>query len=324
MGADLYYTHGIPDDLGYFYMLQNTIRGLAYHMRTLWLFTFSHIQTIVIPSTVFGICNALSAHRFDFSSSHPINIPYILIRLPLILIWTWINLLPFAINNQRAAPAIAEDAVNKPWGPLPSGRISPHTARTIMLSMYLCAQIFSALIGGDLFQGLSLVVLGMWYNRFGSADYHPLIRNGIYALGYLCFTSGAMEVALGESLFLFTNISPLLVQWLGLIAAVIVTTVHSQDLYDQKGDAVRGRRTLPFVIGDGPSRWILAIAIYEWGLICPRFWNASWTPRVLSIGLASLIGFRTLSYRDISSDKSTFLIWNIWVSLLYMLPLMAQ
>jgi 1,4-dihydroxy-2-naphthoate octaprenyltransferase len=163
----------------------------------------------------------------------------------------------------------------------------------------------------------------MWYNKLGGADCHPLIRNGIDALGYVCFTSGAMEVALGESL-LSTNTSPRLVQWFSLIAAVIATTVHSADMYDQEGDAVRGRRTLPLVIGDIPARWILAISIQGWGLICLGFWNAPWAPRAFSVTLTALVVFRTLAYRDISSDKSTFVIWNAWISLLYILPIMGQ
>ncbi|RYC55761.1 hypothetical protein CHU98_g10452 [Xylaria longipes] len=313
-----------PSSLPLFSGRRNTIRWLAYHMRTLWLFTFSDLKTIIIPSSLFGISNALSAHQYGISSFRSIDMPYILLRLPLVLAWTWANLLPFAINNQRTRPAVAEDAINKPWRPLPSGRISPHTARTLMLSMYLCAQLFSALISGGLLQGIGLVFLGMWYNNYGGADCHPVIRNGINALGYVCFTSGAMEVTLGEPLFLPTSTSPRLVQWFSLIAAVVITTVHSQDLYDQEGDAVRGRRTLPLVIGDIPARWTLAISLQVWGVICPGFWNVSWAPRALSFALTALVGFRTLSYRDISSDKSTFVIWNIWISFLYMLPVIGK
>jgi hypothetical protein len=117
----------------------------------LWLFTFSDIKTIIIPSSLFGICNAPSAHQYGISVSRSIDMPYLLLRLPLILAWTWVNLLPFTISNQRTGPAVAEDAINKSWRPLPSGRMSPDTARTVMFLMYICAQLFSALISGGLF-----------------------------------------------------------------------------------------------------------------------------------------------------------------------------
>ncbi|KAI0141713.1 UbiA prenyltransferase family-domain-containing protein [Xylariaceae sp. FL1272] len=292
----------------------------AYHVRTIWLFTFSDLKTIVIPNTVFGIANAICVHKYGMLSPDSTNTPDLIRRLPLVTLWIWINLLPFNINNQRTCFAVAEDAVNKPWRPLPSGRISSNSARVVMAIAYLSAQVFSVGSGG-LVQSLSLVLLGTWYNNFNGADCHPLIRNGINALGYLCFASGAMEVALGVPHFLQTITAPRLVQWFGLVACVIFTTVHAQDMYDQEGDAVRGRQTLPLVLGDGRSRSLLAISTLVWSWVCPGFWNVGWEFRTASLLLALMICIRTLSFRDVGSDKKTFVIWNIWISVTFMLPL---
>ncbi|KAI0205450.1 UbiA prenyltransferase family [Astrocystis sublimbata] len=244
----------------------------------------------------------------------------VLLRAPIVLFWVLINLMPFAINNQASPLSIAEDSINKPWRPLPSGRLSRPQAHILMVVFYAVAQFFSSLSGG-LRQSLCLVFLGMWYNRFGGADDEPVIRSGINALGYICFLSGAMEVALDVTLALYHSFY--LLSWLGIIAAIIFTTVHSQDFSDQEGDALRGRRTLPLVLGDSPSRWVLAIWMSIWGIVCPSFWGAALPTRILGLALAECVGLRSIMYRNSVRDKTTFFIWNVWICFVYMLPLMV-
>ena len=130
-----------------------------------------------------------------------------------------------------------------------------------MLFLYPLAVITSFAIGG-LKQSIALVILGVWYNNFAGGDRSCLLRNLINAYGYVCFTSGAMEVAAGVVLPLDVR----LIQWLDMIAAVIFCTVHLQDMYDQAGDQIRGRNTVPLVVGDGRARWTTALAMIFWGL----------------------------------------------------------
>ncbi|KAI1475580.1 UbiA prenyltransferase family [Daldinia eschscholtzii] len=295
--------------------------NIAFHTRTLWLFAFSDLKTIVIPSTIFGVVNALAASKYR-DSLQTIHYTEILRRSPLVLFWVLMHYLPFAINNQRTPLAITEDAINKPWRPLPSRRLSPSQAKVLMFSFYVFAQLCSVFITGGLRQGVGLIFLGTWYNNFGGADVNPLIRNAINALGYICFISGAMEVALGVPLPLSTT--SVLAKWFGIISGIIMTTVHTQDMYDQEGDALRGRRTLPLVLGDGPARWITAVWMVVWGVLCPNFWHTTLPTRTIGMALALLVGLRTLAYRSVPSDKVTFLIWNIWVSFVYALPLLQS
>ncbi|KAI0443564.1 hypothetical protein F4803DRAFT_574299 [Xylaria telfairii] len=299
-------------------------KGLArlvlFHAHTLWLFTFSDIKTIVIPSTVFGLTNALAAPVFEITTVHKFDLIYLSRRSPFVILWVWLNLLPFNIDNQRTQLAIEEDGVNKPWRPIPSGRISSNQAGRIMLAAHVIVQAASISLGCGIRQALALVVLGAWYNNFGGADCHPLVRNAINALGYVCFTSGAMEVAIGRPLPVFSRDS-ILLKWLGVTAAVIFTTVHTQDMYDQKGDALRGRLTVPIVIGDCLARWTIAFWLVVWGLSCPQFWVVDYTAWGGSVGMAILVASRTLSFRDVLSDRTTFAIWNVWISLVYLLPI---
>jgi len=149
------------------------LRSQYHQAYSLWLFTYSDLKTIVGPKTTFGLCSSLSAEIFGVS---PKSTRLILARTPLILLWTWINLLPFAIDNQRQPLAIHEDGINKPWRPMPSGRVSPQQAKRWMLGLYPAAIVFSFCFGG-LRQCVVLILLGLWYNDLSGADKNPMIRN---------------------------------------------------------------------------------------------------------------------------------------------------
>ncbi|KAL8671616.1 MAG: hypothetical protein Q9168_003889 [Polycauliona sp. 1 TL-2023] len=255
----------------------------SFHSYSIWLFTVSDLKTIVAPSLVFGIGNALAVASYDLKTPFDRPDRDIIGRTPLVALWIWINLLPFNINNQTAAGAVAEDKINKPWRTVPAGRMTIPQARRLMLWSYCLAVLISVFAGG-VRQSVGLIILGTWYNNFGGGDKSCLIRNIINGCGYVCFTSGAMEVALGLPLPLETS----LLRWFGIIAAIIFSTVHLQDMYDQAGDRVKGRNTVPLVIGDGHARWIIAVAMPFWGSVCPLYFNAGF-----SVTLSSLVLWST-------------------------------
>ncbi|KAF7173190.1 hypothetical protein CNMCM6106_007320 [Aspergillus hiratsukae] len=292
---------------------------------TLWLFIASDVQTILLPSTIFGITNALAA--LDFRSVQSPSSPYLntVHRIPLIIGWVGINLLPLTMNNQRSPSSIAEDSLNKPWRPLPSGRLSGSQTKRLMLGFYALALVYSFYSGGYR-QCLGLIVLGTCYNSFGAGDHNPVIRNIINALGYFCFNSGAVEVALGSGSAGFTETSARqysLRLWIMVITAIILTTMHVQDMCDQEGDAKRGRRTLPLVIGDTAARWSIALPMPVWGVICPLLAGSGPLAGGLSVVLAFAVAIRMLMWRDTASDRMTFRVWNLWISVVYMLPLLG-
>lgn len=179
---------------------------IVYHCKTMWLFTFSDLKNIAIPSTIAGLSNALAATICGMST--PSGPHSIIWRTPLNFIWVWTNLLPFDINNQRTPPAIAEDSINKPWRPMPQGRLSPSQPKVTMICLYVAAQLLSFQFNGGVRKGIMPVFPGTWYNNFGGVDSHPFVRNAINALGYLCFISGAMKVALGGPIPLSTSGPP--------------------------------------------------------------------------------------------------------------------
>lgn len=293
----------------------SSFESLKYHIYTIWLFTFSDLKTVVGPKTFFGIVNAIFASQFGIPSLPSSSIGS---RLPVVAFWCWINLLPFVISNQRQDAAIVEDKLNKPWRPLPSGRLSQHQAKLLMLTLYPIAILASSWIGG-IYQSLAIVALGFLYNDCGGAEANCLVRNLLNGAGYISFTSGAMSAAFGSQ-FLPT---PALVRWLAIVCLVVTTSVHIQDMSDQGGDRLRNRKTVPLVIGDELSRWTIAVAVGFWSVFCPWFTH---TPSLYTAPpmLGAIVMYRTLTQKTVSEDKLTFKIWNLWLVALYLCPVVSS
>jgi 4-hydroxybenzoate polyprenyltransferase len=302
------------------YLNSNDLRmvSISVWMYSIWLFTFSDLKTIIAPSTAFAILSQLGSESFGIRND--VEPPFSLICMKTITaaLWAWINLLPFAIDNQRRAESIEEDRRNKPWRPLPSGYLTPGQAKRMMLSLYPVAFFVSTHLGAAS-QSVLLLGFGFWYNDLNGADASWLVRNFINCCGFMCFLSGALQTALQQPLFS----NKIFVAWLTIIGAVVFSTVHIQDLADQVGDRVRGRWTAPLILGDGAARWTVVIPMSFWCFFCPYFWQLPTHGYLLSVLLGSAIILRTLFRRSVKDDKVTFQLWNLWLVSLYSLPLLV-
>ena len=305
---------------------RNVMKELSFHLYSIWLFTFTDLKTTVLPSTAFALFNgsAVSYHMANIqSSNYNLPSPYqVLKSTPMVLFWVWINLLPFTISNQRSPDAIEEDKLNKPWRTMPSQRLGRGSAKYLMLAFYLIA-IIASLQFGNLAQCLALILLGYWYNDLGGADVSCLSRNFINGCGFTCFSSGAMQVAISGPMFQgrrSESALKLLGWWYFVIACIVFTTVETQDMYDQRGDGIRNRKTLPLVIGDAPARWAIAVFMGFWCLSTPWLWSSSIYGYIAPILLGLTVSLRTLVARSEEEDKITFRIWNLWLVSIYLLP----
>ncbi|KAJ5232386.1 hypothetical protein N7468_005342 [Penicillium chermesinum] len=295
----------------------------------MWLFTYSDLKTIIATSFGFALLTSLGASAFGVNPAPAWAV--CLQRVPVVVLWAWLNLLPFTIDNQRQDEAIMEDSINKPWRTMPRELMTPQDAQSVMFIFYTMALGTSSQIGG-LFQCISLIVLGFWYNDAAGADVSCITRNLINGIGFMCYTSGALHVALNPYQWRqFIQEDGPGLPWLAMIGLMVFTTVQTQDLYDQAGDSARDRKTLPLVIGDANARWVTAALMLFWGVLTPSYWGWAQTGqgRVLFWGgsymaaLACIIAARTLTFRSVSADKKTFLLWNLWLVSNYGLPLCA-
>ncbi|KAL8836358.1 MAG: hypothetical protein Q9170_002931, partial [Blastenia crenularia] len=205
-----------------------------------------------------------------------------------------------------------------PWRPMPSGRLTQHQAKILMYTLYPVAVLTSSQIGG-LYQSLALVVLGVVYNDLGGAEASCILRNLLNGAGYISFASGASSAAFGAE-FMPTMA---LVKWLGVVFSVVATSVHSQDMYDQEGDSLRRRKTVPLVVGDGRSRWSIAAAVGFWSLFCPWYMDVGSVYFVPHL-LGAVVIYRTLVKKTVKEDKTTFKIWNVWLVALYLCPAISS
>lgn len=99
----------------------------------------------------------------------------------------WLHLLQFCISNQTLN--LAEDANNKPWRPIPSGRISFSAARRLRWMLVGVCIVYSATCN-VLPMGLTLLAATIMYNEMHLSS-HWFSRNALNAIGYASFSIGA-------------------------------------------------------------------------------------------------------------------------------------
>lgn len=295
-------------------MLESALHWLY----TLWLFTESDVGTFVVPNTLFGIFGALSGLLLTATSSRPA--PYqVLHRLPHLVAFNWLNLLIFDIANQRLPAAIAEDSLNKPWRPLPEKRITPADAETLLLWTIPLVLLASYGLGVGPESAL-LIALTWMYNDLGGGDKNCWARNGIIALAFAVYNAGSLKLAAGEGAI----ISLRGFEWIAMISAVILTTMHVQDLKDQAGDQRRERRTVPLVLGAAVARWTVVLAMAVWAVLGPFFWRMELSGFLIAGGGAAIVAVSILRGKDAKADRTSWKLWAAWTATLYALPLLKS
>lgn len=238
-------------------------------------------------------------------------------RIPLIILWNWLNLLPFSIENQRHPCSIQEDKLNKPWRPIVAGRLSPEDAKIWTRTFYVIS-ISIGLSMGLVTESLLMIPLGWIYNCGGGAFRSPFIRSFSHMMGYWVFFHGSHIIALGSSQ---TSTTTQTLAWTVFVSFVLGATVTAADLPDVEGDAAIGRRTIPIVFGDQLARMSLALTVIVLSIISCIWWQT----RLVGWGfvgmLASKVARRTLLLRSTEEDKMTQKMWYLWMMALYVLPL---
>ncbi|KAI0190474.1 hypothetical protein EV127DRAFT_495178 [Xylaria flabelliformis] len=293
-----------------------SLNSIAYHAYTVYLFSRDNIKDIICMGFLFGSLNASVAPKFSMGPA--LSTEQILLVAPKMLLWSWSNLFIFNLHNQRHVEGIAEDALNKPWRPIPAGRISTMQTTRLMYLMYPVILGISLKYGG-LGPCLAEALFCLWYNEWGGAS-RPFTKNLQNGLGFACFFAGPLEVATGHSVFSGRGTAAV---WLAILTAAVTTTVHMQDFRDMDGDRAVDRWTVPLAIGDFPARAIVALGIMFWTIAASFFWKAtvvgSWAAW-LAGGAVVLNLFRD---RSRTGDAFTWKMWPAWVLGLFLLPIIS-
>jgi 4-hydroxybenzoate polyprenyltransferase len=294
---------------------------LLYGLHTLWLFTASDAHTFIPSQAIFGLVSALSGPLLT-TMPETAHLNDVLHRIPWVFMYLWLNVLLFNIANQRLPESILEDSINKPWRPLPSHRLTPEQARYTLRLIIPVIAMFSIYTGG-IKQTVVHMVLTWMYNDLGGAM-HAFGKNIYNVLGLICYGSGATAVVCGNKLRGSHSLNPLGWMWITILSTVVLTTIHLQDLRDRKGDESAGRKTLPVVLGDLPSRWLLAAGIAISSLGCPIFWATNGFAYVMVAAMGGLLAWRILAYRNELADRVSWKLWPLWMMSIYIIPVLPR
>lgn len=299
------------------YLLLTLLSSIKVTLYFFWLTTKDDLFTFVCPNIAFGTFAALSG-SLTVSNS---NLPQQFLRhIPWVFLFNWSNLLIFDLANQRLPASVQEDLLNKPWRPIPRGLITSDNVRQIMLVAIPVVFIFNHYVLHVGTECALILILTWLYNDLGGGDQDWISRNVIIATAFWQFNAGSAKVATaGDTASQSCTLSPIGTVWTTIVSAVILTTMHVQDLKDVAGDKVKGRRTAPLVLGDQSSRLTIAFPVIFWSFACTYYWQlGSLGLGPISLGLA--VSWRCVTLRGKSADRKTWELWALWTATLYAMP----
>lgn len=169
--------------------------SIANALHILFLFTYTDFKTIVFPVVSWTLCRELprtdcSPRKTAFACvAAPIQHPKGLLDA---LAWIWLHLLQCNVSNQYKS--VSEDVVNRPWRPLPSGRISANAARWLRWSLIPICLAVSARHGKEVvLASATLTVTTLLYDEAGLAG-HFIGKSLCAVPGYVTFEVGATRI----------------------------------------------------------------------------------------------------------------------------------
>ena len=195
--------------------MHQALQNMTYNLYTLWLFTYSDLETTVCPTVVFSAFSCLSGPSLTTNSSFSTSAT--LTRVVQVVLWTWIHTLFVDIQNKVQPGAAEEDKINKPWRPLPAGRLTQPQMQYLLSAMYLMLPTIGFFME-TVPQSLGLTGLGFIYNDLGGADKNIIVRNLLNATAISCLCSGTTVVALTGSQGCMNAMAHI---WVLVIAVVI-------------------------------------------------------------------------------------------------------
>lgn len=306
-------------------------------MYSLFLLTYSDIKAVIIPQSIFALSSFYSHHGLIIpeDAGPPSTVAGTVWLHLQMLLWLWLHLIILCLSNQRLPDSFAEDLINKPWRPIPAGRLSPTEARTMLFCAIPLAMAFSLIGTGQtaFVPSTTLICLSWLYNDLEGSNTSIIARNILNALGITCFGWGALAVLAGPAAQLAM---PKAATWMTITASIIFTTIHVQDFRDEEGDRQRGRRTIALLFEPLVARGSCALFVMCWSVAAPAFWAfkgsslaplatdagpiCSWWVWLVSIGLGAGVGGLLMVRRGQKVDEQALTAWCAWVAWVYMLP----
>ena len=106
--------------------------------------------------------------------------------------WIWLHLLLCNVSNQSTSKD--EDAINRPWRPLPAGRLTTVQAVCLRRATIVICLLFSVFYGLDVaLLSLCLTATTFLYDEMGLSA-HPIGKNFCNIWGYTSFEAAAVKM----------------------------------------------------------------------------------------------------------------------------------
>ncbi|KAG1867040.1 UbiA prenyltransferase family [Suillus tomentosus] len=278
-----------------------TMHRALRHLETAWLFTRSDFKTMIFPAMMFA--TAVSPHH---------DMPALFYTF----CWLWFHVFQFNASNQSYSAH--EDILNKPWRPVPSGRISVKDARTLRWALMVFCLGISSLFGSYVVITSVMATVLIIVNDDLRLSDHPVFKT-------LCSTGGYVIVELASLLILSREctLNGTSIKALSCSTLVVLLTVHAQDFADVNGDRRSGRRTLPIIAPEGSRIYMLcALPLFSFALA--SVWSLGPLSSLLFVSMGSWVGIRYYLFRDEIRDQSTYRLYNIWIIGAHLLPADAR
>ncbi|EJD55623.1 hypothetical protein AURDEDRAFT_50725 [Auricularia subglabra TFB-10046 SS5] len=265
---------------------------VAGHLRTLFLFTYADYKTVFVP---IGIFAAVAAPCY--SASHFVHG----------MAWIWMHLLQCNVSNQYKSAA--EDKMNRPWRPIPAGRVTESQAAVLRWVLFIVCMVLSACYGRDVaLVSLALTATMYGYDEMGLA-HHWVGRSIANVAFYATFELAATKI-MGEYIVL-TNVLDDVAQRAILLSVLVkLSTNQFEDFADVAGDASVGRVTLPIQFPRFARGYSSAVLV-AWSAYLGAVWNLPQLAHGLFLALAIWISARTVRTKGEAYDVRTRVYYNV-------------
>ncbi|KAA1472502.1 hypothetical protein DENSPDRAFT_850967 [Dentipellis sp. KUC8613] len=278
---------------------QKSLKSLVYHAQTMYLFTKADIPVVILPN----VCLAVTSGPLA-SPSHLVHVVF----------WIWLHTLALDLSNQTLD--LVEDAHNKPYRPIPAGRISYRAACVLRWVLPLVCWAWSASYSLPLlYASIANCLIVVLYDEMGGAAGHWLYRNILNSIGHASIEVGACLLAGND----VNVLHPTALRAILCSACIILLTIHAQDFKDAPGDALVGRRTLP-IVHPKTARPTLLVLMVASSIALSVYWRLVAAAALAFVAFGSAIGWLFFSETTKEADKRHLSLYMIWLSVAHTLP----
>jgi len=263
-----------------------------------WRFVVYDISATVMPALLFTVAAIHATHQPLF------RVPFLIAQS---LLYFFLYIYVFCVSNQLTG--VDEDRINKPDRPLPSGLV---TEQGVWIRFALgVVAFFTAGLALGCVQWALLWLLSLSINNLTPLGKRWITKHVNITVGTFAMMGAAWQIVAPHD--------ELSMAWTVVTALIVFWMITVQDLRDIQGDMQIGRRTLPIVLGEINSRWLIALSFIVAPVLTHIYLfvpagltgNAIICEIILGV-LCLIIAIRAIALRGKAADHRTYMLFTYW------------